>query len=70
MATRLLGQTSRATNWEGLLRKAITRAEAVGDKRIAVLKKALSAGTASATLKRMGIIGDNDLQREFPPREK
>ncbi len=68
--TRLLQQpTSKTQNWDRLIRQAISRAELIGDARAQGLKVALSQGKAAETLKRMGIIGENDLLREFPSRE-
>jgi len=70
--TRLLGQTpsnpKTPIDWERLLRRAIERADKVSDSRGQVLKTALRQGKAETTLKRMGIIGDPDLLREFPIR--
>ena len=62
--------TSRAamgqTQWVQLLKKAITRAQLKGDSRLQVLQQALRAGTAEKSLRKMSIICDADLQREFP----
>lgn len=69
--TRLLQpQTPKSTvtpvDWNQLLRKAINMAEAAGDSRAVALRNSISSGQASQTLKKMGIIGENDLLREFP----
>lgn len=74
MATRFLGRTTKSrpatpNEWDLLMRKAILRAEKANDSRLASLRTALQQGKSSATLKRMGIIGENDLNREFPTLE-
>ena len=51
--------------WNALLRKAISRAEAIEDSRLAGLKLALSKGQAERKLRRMCIVSDADLDREF-----
>lgn len=77
MRTRLLGNTvssaqtrakppSRKEDWKQLLRKTIQRAEASEDRRLEGLKNALVKDLAEPHLRRLGIIHDRDLQREFP----
>lgn len=64
------GPTTRAavgqTQWALLLKKAIARAQMKGDPRLGVLQQALMSGTAERILRKMSIICDADLQREFP----
>lgn len=65
--TRLMGQSQKTSiEWDRLLRQAIERAERRNDNRIQALRTALSMGQAATVLKRLGIIGENDLLREFP----
>lgn len=52
--------------WESLARKAIERANRAGDSRVRMLEAALASGKAPQVLKRLGIIGESDLSREFP----
>lgn len=59
-------RTLTQIEWDRLLRRAIDRADLVKDSRVTALRAALAQGTASQTLKKMGIIGENDLLREFP----
>lgn len=76
MPTRLLNQNlppkpriqtpNRREGWNQLLRTTITRAELTGDRRLEGLKRALVDGTAEKHLRRLGIIHDVDLTREFP----
>lgn len=79
MPTKLLGQTknkpkrvlapTRRDDWKQLLRKAITRAEASKDRRLAGLRHALVKGQAEQHLRRMGIIAERDIEREFPVKK-
>jgi hypothetical protein len=76
MPTRLLNQNlppkpriqapERREDWKQLLRKTIARAELTGDRRLEGLKCALVDGAAEKHLRRLGIIHDVDLTREFP----
>jgi len=77
MPIRLLNQSNpssakriqapdRREDWKQLLVKAIQRAEATGDRRLEGLKRALVDGQAERHLRRLGIIHDVDLSREFP----
>jgi hypothetical protein len=52
--------------WNLLLSQAIRRAEAKGDARTNNLKKAMRENKAEATLRSYGILGEVDLNREFP----
>lgn len=68
--SRITGQTQprSAIDWERLMRKAIERAEKTKDNRLTSLKMALSQGKAQVILRKLGIIGESDLDREFPAR--
>jgi hypothetical protein len=73
--TRLLAQTPQreATSpidWERLAGRAILQAELAKDSRASAIRNALASGNAERMLKRLGIIGEIDIQREFPSREK
>lgn len=52
--------------WNQLLRKALGAAELAKDPRLATLRQAMMSGTAEKTLRRMSLICEADLQREFP----
>lgn len=72
--TRLLAQSpQRAQNpadWERLAGRAIAKAELLQDSRAQAIRNALASGNAAKMLKSLGIIGEADLQREFPTPEK
>lgn len=55
--------------WRTLCEKALTRAKAVGDRRVKGLEQALATHREQATLRSLGILSDLDLDREFssPP---
>jgi hypothetical protein len=53
-------------DWERLLRKAIERAQKTKDSRLVMLQTALSQKRGRNVLKKLGIICDADLTREFP----
>jgi len=56
--------------WNRLMRKAIEMAEAAGDTRkLRVLRAAQQQGKTRDCLKRMSIISEADLQREFGPKK-
>lgn len=55
--------------WDALMRKVIARAEETEDRRLEGLKKACEEGRSEAFLRRMGIICEVDIVREFPDRE-
>lgn len=59
------GPMGRA-QWVQLLRKAISKAQLVKDARQEALQAALLAGTAEPTLRKMSIICEADILREFP----
>jgi hypothetical protein len=48
------------------MQRAIQLAQQKNDPRLGVLKLGAQQGKAQATLKRLGIIGEADLVREFP----
>jgi hypothetical protein len=52
--------------WLQLLRKAIARAQATKDPRLNGLQQAMATSSAEKILRRMSIICDADLIREFP----
>lgn len=52
--------------WDQLMRLAIRRAEATGDKRLEGLRKALRDGKSEMLLRKLGVISEDDLPREFP----
>jgi hypothetical protein len=52
--------------WETLLRDALQRAESVGDRRAAGLRAALGTGRAERVLRKLGMVGSVDIDREFP----
>lgn len=67
--TKLLGQPQRpAVSWDVLMQRAIQLAQERKDSRLKILQQGAQAGRTQATLKRLGIIGEADLTREFPPR--
>lgn len=53
-----------ATQWTVLLRKAIAKAQQTSDPRLTSLQAALRGG-AEKTLRRMSIICEADIDREF-----
>lgn len=53
------------SQWNQLLRRAIARAQNSQDPRLPLLQQALRAGTAEAALRRMSVICDADIDREF-----
>jgi hypothetical protein len=57
-------QTDR--EWQRLMTKVIKRATEMKDPRVAALKRAVTEARTAQTLKRMRIICDNDILREFP----
>lgn len=56
--------TSR--EWQKLMLKVIERATKLKDPRVQALKNAISEARTAQVLKRMRIICDNDILREFP----
>lgn len=61
-------EPTNPSEWDKLLRRAISRAELLGDRRLEGLKAALTGGKSALILKKMGIICEADLLREFPDR--
>jgi hypothetical protein len=57
-------------DWERLAHRAIERAEQAKDPRAGAIRTALTQGRAGQFLKRLGIIGEIDILREFPTHEK
>ena len=64
--TRTLNPKPPQVNWAALLQTALFQAIQRRDPRLAALQKAQREGTAEATLRKFGIISENDLLREFP----
>lgn len=55
--------------WVRLAQRALQAAEKAGDTRRArILQGALREGNPSKTLKRLGIVCETDIQREFGPK--
>jgi hypothetical protein len=71
MTTRTHVQTERrvptnVNEWNTLLTLSIRKAEALQDSRLPGLRKAMVEGKAEPFLRRMGIISQVDIEREFP----
>lgn len=56
--------------WTKLCQAAIRHAELTKDRRLSGLRTALATGKAEQHLRRMGIIHEGDLAREFPTSGK
>ena len=75
MATRLYQAKrpqkapTKQTEWARLMQRAIGRAEKAKDRRLAGLRKAQADGKSEALLRRLGIISEEDLSREFPEKK-
>lgn len=54
------------TGWDGLILKAIRLAEIQEDRRLEGLRRASEEGRSELFLRKLGIICDADLAREFP----
>jgi hypothetical protein len=52
--------------WDALMRKVMARAAQVQDRRLQGLQGVISRGETAKFLKKMGIICENDILREFP----
>jgi hypothetical protein len=52
--------------WILLLKKAIAMAQKTKDPRLGVLQQAMRTATAESVLRKMSIICEADLRREFP----
>ena len=61
---------TKPLEWTRLMQTVIKRADTVKDRRAGGLRKALATGKAEALLRRMGIISEIDLLREFPEKVK
>lgn len=73
--TRTLAQTVKSTKptpptqvngWNQLLSQVIKQAEAIGDPRLAALRKAMMDGRSESVLRKFGILSASDVDREFP----
>lgn len=61
---------TRALEWKRLMEKTLARADKLKDRRAAGLRQAVVDGRAEPLLRRMGIISEADLLREFPEKAK
>lgn len=55
--------------WENLMRQVMARARDQRDRRHEGLKGVIERGEAAKVLRRMGIICEADIQREFPDQK-
>lgn len=69
---RLLNTVKRPTpiprssvEWNSLMRKVIAQAESLNDPRVPSLRLSLSKGESERRLRRLGIISESDINREF-----
>lgn len=60
------GQDEKA--WHVLYKQAVSRAEALEDDRLGFLER--GSDNPENTLRRLNIIGQNDLEREFPEKKE
>jgi len=63
---RKIQAPERKVDWHRLLQQVIRRAEQLGDRQLPGLRRSLADGKAEKTLRRLGIIHDGDIEREFP----
>lgn len=52
--------------WDRLMKKVIDRATQLKDRRLAGLQGVIQQGRSAVFLRKMGIICENDILREFP----
>lgn len=52
--------------WDALMRRVMARATEVKDRRLQGFQGVISRGETARFLKKMGIICENDIRREFP----
>jgi len=57
---------TRQEDWKQLLHKAIAQAESIKDRRLNGLRHALINNQAEKYLRKLGIIHEGDIKREFP----
>jgi len=57
---------TRQEDWKQLLHKAISQAESTKDRRLNGLRHALINNQAEKHLRKLGIIHEGDIKREFP----
>jgi hypothetical protein len=78
MSTRILkSRVQPSTNktpkthheWDNLMRKVIARAKEQQDRRLEGLQGVIPKGQSAKFLKKLGIICENDILREFPDRK-
>lgn len=65
-AERPRREPATARDWHRLMQKVIARARQLKDRREPGLQSAINQGAIPQTLKRMGIICETDIRREFP----
>lgn len=75
MTTRIDLQTQKRLgpqgpqDWSQLMSTVIQRAQALQDPRLQGLQEAMTLGKAEQALRRMGILTEVDLLREFPDND-
>lgn len=55
--------------WDNLMRKVLARATAQGDRRLQGLQGVISKGESAKFLRKLGIICEADIHREFPSKK-
>lgn len=66
---RKIKAPERAVDWYRLMQLVIRRAEQVGNRQLSGLRRALADGESELTLRRLGIIHEVDIDREFPNKK-
>jgi hypothetical protein len=56
-------------DWRALLQRAIRQGEKSNDRRVAGLRNALVTGDVEVHLRKLGIICQADIDREFPDKD-
>lgn len=67
---RKIQAPERKVDWYRLMQLVIRRAEQVEDRQLSGLRRALADGKSEQTLRRLGIIHEVDIDREFPAPSK
>jgi len=62
-------KTQSPQDWDQLARQALQMADLNQDPRAQAIRTAIQQGRTVEMLKRLGIIGDQDIRREFPIHE-
>jgi hypothetical protein len=52
-------------DWNRFMRRVISRAEAVGDRRLPGLKQALAQDRSETLLRKLSLVSQADIDREF-----